>query len=91
LPKARVYRDRYDAVFPHTHERAVVVDLAMPKQSCEQSERVVSQHLIDEWFLDRLQRTATGCSVPVQRRLDDLREELSGGAKPFGRSAIPAV
>lgn len=33
-----------------------MVDPAMPKGACEQSERVVSQHLIDERFLLLSQR-----------------------------------
>ena len=62
---------------------AVMLDGAIPEELCQQGERMVGEARIDERFLtlQGLNCAAARLSIVIERRIDQLWEELRHGAQ----------
>jgi hypothetical protein len=60
------------------HEAAVMGNLSVPEQLCEQCQGVLRKHGIHEAFLplECLNRAAAGLVIVVESRIDNFRIEL---------------
>ena len=64
-----------------------------PKETAQQRKCVVCQCLVDERMLalQRLSGATTGLLIVIERRIDDLGEQLRNGAKPVGLMPVVPI
>src|SRR6266849_11003816 len=89
-PHRRIGRKGLHAAPGHVDESAVVGDRAMPKQSCQQRQRMVGERRIYERLLpfQRFHGAAAWQPVVVERWLDQFREQFGDSSQTGSRALV---
>lgn len=93
-PACRIDHQWLNVLPSYAYERSMMmVESAVPEQSCEHSQRVAGQRLVNKRLLplERFQSTATWSHIVVEGRIDNLREHLGDRAQTIGLPPIAAV